>query len=65
MPAYKTVKLIQYGKFRDTKAEEIPRNKLFVYLIGNNNINRKGENKGLILKAVIVTNPIAGWFKTK
>ena len=42
--------------------EEIMRNKLCVDQIGPYTIHRKVKNKDLILKSVMIINPITGWF---
>ena len=42
--------------------EEIMRNKLCVDQIVPHTIHRKVKNKDLILKYVMIINPITGWF---
>ena len=49
----------KYGKLPEKLAEEIPWNKLFVYLVGSYKIRRNGR----ILKAVTNIDPITGWFE--
>ena len=43
--------------------EEMPCNKRFVYLIVPYIIRRKGNNKHLIIKPLMVINPVMGWFE--
>ena len=52
----------KYGKLPTKLAEEIPWNKLFVYLIGSYKIRRKGRDT-IILKAVTIIDPITEWFE--
>ena len=44
-------------------AEEIPWNKLCVYIIGPYVKRRKGKKENLNLKAVIMFDPVTGWFR--
>ena len=44
-------------------SEEMPCNKHFVYLIVPYIIRRKVDNKYLIIKALMVINPVMGWFE--
>ena len=60
---YKTVKLIKCGKFPNNKYQEIPWNKLCIYIIGPCNIHRKENNKSLILTSVKTADSIKRWFK--
>ena len=53
----------KYGKLPAKLAEEIPRNKLFVDLIGPYVIIRKVNKENLHLKAVTMINPLTGWFE--
>ena len=43
--------------------EDMPCNKRFVYLIAPYIIRRKGNNKHLIIKPLMVINPVIGWFE--
>ena len=54
---------IKYGQLPAREAEEIPRNKLYVDLIGAYFIDRKGKKEDLYLKAVTVIDPVTGWFE--
>ena len=51
------------GELPSKNAEEIPWNKLFVYLICTYIIHRNIKNKGLHLKAVTMISTITLWFK--
>ena len=42
--------------------EEMNRNKLCVDQIGSYRIHRKVKNKDVILKSIIIVNPIMWWF---
>ena len=53
----------KYGKLPAKLAEEIPWNKLCVYLIGPYFIRRKGKKENLHLKAVTIIDPVTGWFE--
>ena len=53
----------KYGKSPDKSAEEIPRNKIYVYLIGTYVIIRKGNEEKLHLKAVTMIDPVTGCFE--
>ena len=53
---------IKYGKLTSKEAEEIPQNKLCVYLIGSYIILIKGQQWKNILKAVTVIDIVTGWF---
>ena len=48
----------KYGKLPAKLAEEIPRNKLCVDLIGPYAIRRKGKKENLNLKEVTMINPV-------
>ena len=52
----------QNGRFPPKLADEMPRNKLGVDLIGPYKIRRKGENP-LILKAFTMIDPVTLWFE--
>ena len=52
-----------YGKLPAKLAEEIPRNKLFVDLIGPYVIIRKCKEEKLHLKDVTMIDPVTGWFE--
>ena len=52
-----------YGKLPDKLAEEIPWNKLCVYLIVPYIILQKDKKENLHLKAVTMINPVTGWFE--
>ena len=53
----------KYGKLPDKLAEEIPRNKICVYLIGTYTIRKEGEKENLVLKAATIIGPVTGWFE--
>ena len=53
----------KYGKLAAKLSEEIPWNRLYVYLIGPYVIRRKGKKEKLHLKAVVAIYPITGWFE--
>ena len=53
---------IIHGKIPAKLAEETPRNKLCVDIIGPYKILRKGKDH-IILKAVTMIDPITGWFE--
>ena len=48
-----------YGKFTDNLYEEIPWNKLYVDLISPYRIHRKGNNKDLIIKYIMMDDNLA------
>ena len=54
---------IKYGKLPAKEAEEIPRSKLCLYIIGPYVIIRKGQREHLNLKYVTMIDPLTGWFK--
>ena len=62
LSTYKTTKL-KYGKLPSKLAEEIPWNKLCVYIIGPYVKRRKGKKENLHLKYVTMINPVTGWFE--
>ena len=53
----------RYGKLPAKEAEEIPRNKISVYLILPYVIIRNGQKEHLNLKAVIMIDTVTGWSK--
>ena len=53
----------KYGNFLAKLAEEIPRNKLCVDLIGSYKIRRKRRDP-LILKSITMIDSVTGWFDT-
>ena len=59
---YKKVKW-KNGILTDNKAEEIPRNKLCVYLIGPYKIFSKRKKEKVSLKSATMINPIMVWFE--
>ena len=58
---YKTVSK-KNGKVPSKMAEETPRNKICVDLIGPSKIRRIGKEP-LILKSIIFIDPVTGWFE--
>ena len=50
--------MIKYGKLPEKLAEEIPQNKIFVYIIGTHVIGRKGHKEKLHLKDVTMIDPV-------
>ena len=60
---HKTRSNKKYGKLPAKLVEEIPRNKICVYLIGPYIIKGKGTEKKLHLKAVTMIYPVTGWFE--
>ena len=61
MPTYKTVNKT-YSNLPAKMADETPRNKLCVDLIGPYKIRRKGKDP-LILKSFTMIDIITGWFE--
>ena len=53
----------KYGKLPAKLSEEIPWNKLFVYLIGPYVIWRKLKKENFHLKSVIMIDPVTEWFE--
>ena len=53
----------KYGKLTAKLSEEIPRNKLFVDLIGPYVIRRKGRKENLQIGAVTMIDNVTGWFE--
>ena len=53
----------KYGKLPAKKAEEIPRNKLGVYLFGTYVIRINGQPENMNIKAVTTIDPVTGWSK--
>ena len=53
----------KYGKLTAKEAEEIPRNKLCVDIIGPYMIRRNRKKENLNLKAVSMIYPVTGWFE--
>ena len=60
----RTKRSIKNGKLPAKLAEEKPRDKLCVYLIGPRKIHRSGKEP-LNLKYVTMIDPITGWFEVK
>ena len=52
-----------YGKLPAKLPEEIPCNKIYVYLIGPYVTMRKGKKENLHLKSVTMIDPVTGWFE--
>ena len=61
----KRIKLLnkKYGKLTAKLAEEIPWNKLCVYLIGPSVIRRRNKKENLHLKSVVIIDPVTGLFE--
>ena len=53
----------KHGKLPDKVAEEIPQNKICVYIIGPYVIHRKGKKENINLKSVTMIDTITGWFE--
>ena len=53
----------KYGKLPAKLSEEIPRNKVFVDIIGPFLVRRKGKKENLHLKSVTMINSVTGWFE--
>ena len=51
------------GKLLSRLAEEMPWNKICVDIIGPYFIRRKGNRESLHLKAVMMIDPVTGWFE--
>ena len=62
MSTYKTIKY-KYGKLPAKLAEEIPRNKLYVDIIGPYIIRRNSNKDNLNLKASRMMNTVTGRFE--
>ena len=54
---------IKYGNLPAKESEEIPRNKLCVYLIGPYIIRRKWQKENINIKAVTMIDHVTGWSK--
>ena len=53
----------KYGKLSAKEAEEIPRNNLYLYLIGPHVIRGKGWKENVHLKVITMIDPVTGWFE--
>ena len=51
------------GRLTANKAEEIPRNNIFVDIICPYQIFSKRKKENVSLKSVTIINPIMGWFE--
>ena len=54
---------LKYGKLPTKEAEAIPWDRLSIDLIGQYKIRREGHDEPLILKALTIIEPSAGWFE--
>ena len=54
---------IKYGKLPSKESEEIPWNKLCVYLIGTYFVIRKGNKEYLHIKSITMIDHVIGWFE--
>ena len=52
-----------YVKLQAKEDEEIPCNKICLYLKGPYFIRRKGKKENLDLKVVTMIDPVTGWFE--
>ena len=52
----------KYSKLTDNLDEEIPWNKLCIYLIYPYQIRMKGDNPDLIIKSITMVYPVTGYF---